>query len=1338
MKKSKHSIFFRIEFLALFLFIFLCSFSSIPSYSELSQEEIEASSATLDTDLENKFYSASQHGLGKAKRLISGKLEESPDYRKSASGYYKEDELLIKFIPGVSRVTQEGVLGTYGMTVKKSFKYTGIQVIKLPPSMNVEKALGKLTIEPSIEYAEPNFIYRICDAPNDPMFNDLWGLHNTGQTGGTADADIDAPEAWDIHTGSEDVVVAVIDSGVDYTHEDLQGNMWVNQTEAMGTTGVDDDSNGYIDDIYGINAVNGSGDPMDNNGHGTHCAGTIGAVGDNNVGVVGVNWDVEIMALKFTSVTGSGYTSDAVECIEYVLDMHDRGVNIKVTSNSWGGGSYSQALYDAISALGDRGVLFIAASGNSNLNNDAVPHYPSSYDLYNIIAAAATDHDDALASFSNYGATSVDVAAPGVAILSTVPGGGYQPAPGDIFFDDVESGAGSWTPDTPWAITTTQYYSPDNSWTDSPAGNYSNNADVSLTSGVIDLSGYTGQNVALGFRAWIDLETGYDYLYIEVSGDGGTNWTSVGRLNGHQLSWEAYSFYIPMSACTSQFMFRFRLDADFSITYDGVYIDDIGIGIGAGSNSYGQKNGTSMATPHVSGLAALIDSYNGGLDHLDIRDIILASVDPLSGLEGLILTGGRINAYSALLLDPADLPPTIYAISPYQGPVGAKVIINGNRFGDDQGEVTFYEGIQADNIISWSNTTIVVTVPVGAEPGPVTVTTDEGVTSAGVYFRVGNFLNLHAFTPTAVCRAAVAGVNGKVYAIGGLLQLGVSPIQLVQIFDLDLNYWTFGSPKPTPAANAAAAVIDGQIYVAGGSDQNFDRLNALEIYDPTADTWTAGAPMPVAVYGPGAVALDEKLYVMGGSSSSGYRSDLYEYDPSTDTWTQLASMNDARTFMGTGVIDGKIYVFGGYNGSAFLSSTEVYDPGIDTWTTLASMDVAMYDLGGTALDGQLYAFGGNSQSFWDPPHVQDIKVYDPATDRWEMDSHLINVARNALRATVLGSRIFVVGGYIGECALGMNESLGEAFEPFNPVVVSYLSASPSSGVIPLEVSFAAEASGGSGSYNYSWSFGDGETSDQQNPTHTYDAADTYDVEVTITDASDSSNSTTGQLTVIALDQPETLSVGISASPSSGQTPLTVTFTANISGGSPPYSLEWDFGDGTTETQSTDSDTAQKSHTYNNAGSYQVWVEVSSTSSGGTGTQTVQASIGISATTPPPPSGDGDGDGGGGCFIATAAYGSPLEAQVDLLRKFRDRFLLTNPTGRSFVMLYYAFSPPAADFIAKHDSLRAVVRLALLPAVGVSWVAVHLGPIGSLTLLFLLIGLIDVGAGMALKRMRLRI
>lgn len=298
---------------------------------------------------------------------------------------------------------------------------------QLPDDSELDAMINRLRDLPGIAYAEPNYVLSMAEPtiPNDSQFDELWGLHNTGQTGGLADADIDAPEAWSITTGSHEIVVGVIDTGVDYSHPDLVSNMWTNPGE-IPDDGIDNDGNGYVDDVYGWDFVNDDNDPYDDNGHGTHCAGTIAAEGDNATGVTGVNWNAQIMALKFLNSGGNGTTADAIEAVNYATMMNrDFGVNIRLTSSSWGGGAYSEALEDAIRASGDADMLFVAAAGNNNADNDASPYYPATYPLDNVISVAATDHNDAKASFSSYGATTVDLAAPGVGIYSTQPGGGY-------------------------------------------------------------------------------------------------------------------------------------------------------------------------------------------------------------------------------------------------------------------------------------------------------------------------------------------------------------------------------------------------------------------------------------------------------------------------------------------------------------------------------------------------------------------------------------------------------------------------------------------------------------------------------------------------------------------------------------------------------------------------------------------------------------------------------------------------------------------------------------------------------------------------------------------------
>ncbi|MEX2558280.1 MAG: S8 family peptidase, partial [Pirellulales bacterium] len=299
----------------------------------------------------------------------------------------------------------------------------GTLLIETPTGISHADLHGTLAGLPGFRYVEPNFVVGVGATPNDPAYPKLYALNNTGQTGGTPDADIDAPEAWDLATGSTSVIVGVIDTGVDYTHPDLAQNIWTNPGEIAGD-GIDNDGNGFVDDVHGYDFRNGDPDPFDDNGHGTHVSGTIGAVGDNATGVVGVNWNVSIMGLKFLGVNGSGFISHAIQAINYVTMMRGLGHNIRLTNNSWGSGGYSQGLYDAIAGNEAAGVLFVAAAGNDDgNNNDTSPRYPASFDLPNIIAVAATDHNDALATFSNIGPTSVDLAAPGVSILSTVPGG---------------------------------------------------------------------------------------------------------------------------------------------------------------------------------------------------------------------------------------------------------------------------------------------------------------------------------------------------------------------------------------------------------------------------------------------------------------------------------------------------------------------------------------------------------------------------------------------------------------------------------------------------------------------------------------------------------------------------------------------------------------------------------------------------------------------------------------------------------------------------------------------------------------------------------------------------
>lgn len=337
---------------------------------------------------------------------------------------YSPDKLLVKFRNGASAAQIQSVVNAQGALSVQGFRHTARvtagtidqwRVMQLGRGADLVRIRAALMRNPLVTRVEYNYQVRIALTPDDPGFSQLWGLHNIGQTGGATDADVDAPEAWDLTTGDSSVVVAVIDTGVAYDHPDLAANIWINTGE-IPSNGIDDDGNGYIDDVYGYDFSNNDSNPYDDHGHGTHVSGTIAAVGNNALGVTGVTWRARIMGVKFLDASGSGSLEGAISAILYAASN-----GAKVMNNSWGGGGFSQALMDAIQAADQAGALFIAAAGNSGSNNDLTPNYPSNYEVQNVVAVAATDHGDLKASFSNYGATTVDLGAPGVSIYSTVP-----------------------------------------------------------------------------------------------------------------------------------------------------------------------------------------------------------------------------------------------------------------------------------------------------------------------------------------------------------------------------------------------------------------------------------------------------------------------------------------------------------------------------------------------------------------------------------------------------------------------------------------------------------------------------------------------------------------------------------------------------------------------------------------------------------------------------------------------------------------------------------------------------------------------------------------------------
>ncbi|HEX8130998.1 MAG TPA: S8 family serine peptidase [Pyrinomonadaceae bacterium] len=400
--------------------------------------------------------------------------DHDSDEADDTTGELEDAEVIVRFRPGTSRAAIERITEGLNDRLLDRFEFINNQaVIADEDGLAPETVASEYRGLPEVEYAEPNFVIELDPTghvaddsdealrgrdddddddddppvvrhpgdggaqPNDPLFNEQWSLLNTGQREGKSGADVCATRAWTKTKGSRKIVVAVIDTGVDYNHQDLSKNMW---TRPASLAPYSDEDLGDFDDRHGFDAADNDGDPMDDNGHGTHCAGIIGAEGDNSDGIAGVNWEVEIMPLKFLGRSGSGTTKDAIECINYVVARKKAGVDVRIISASWGSTARSRALGDAIKRAGDEGILFIAAAGNSSTNNDTRPHYPSNYDLPNVLSVAALTRTDVLARFSNFGAKTVHIGAPGAEIMSTWPGNQYEEHSGTSMATPVVSG----------------------------------------------------------------------------------------------------------------------------------------------------------------------------------------------------------------------------------------------------------------------------------------------------------------------------------------------------------------------------------------------------------------------------------------------------------------------------------------------------------------------------------------------------------------------------------------------------------------------------------------------------------------------------------------------------------------------------------------------------------------------------------------------------------------------------------------------------------------------------------------------------------------------------------
>jgi len=633
-----------------------------------------------------------------------------------------EHEVLVRFARGETLDTARAAASRHGLEMARYFAWLSThegQVIGLlrSPTQTTAGLLAELRADASIALAEPNYLRHPTDlrSPNDARFSELWALRNTGQVVngfvGTPQADIGFLRAWGLaRPTTNEIVVGVIDSGIDPTHPDLTNNLWLNPGELPGN-GMDDDADGYVDDLHGYDFVLGTGALSDSGYHGTHVAGTIAASGNNGLGVVGVDFLAHIMALKVSTDGENFDTAAVITAAEYAAMQKSRGVNVVALNASYGGGGFSSVEQSSIQAAGDVGIIFCAAAGNDGANNDVTFDYPAAYRLPNMIVVAATDQDDALASFSNYGATTVDLAAPGVNVLSCLPldqaaGLAYVEQAAKVYSANTLTFGGN----TPTAgITGTLIYCGLGNPGDFPAA--VSNQIALLLRGTLTFADKVANAMNAGARAAI--------IFNNVEGNFlGT----LGADNGFIPA-------ISLSQADGQ-----ALQAALPTVVTVVSVPDP-------TQMYQLLDGTSMATPHVAGAVAFAARNFPGDSVAQRRQRILDHGTLLPALASKTITGRRLNLAGIVDTDANGLPGW-WEQQYFAQPAGTNP--NGDADGDGASNLAeFLAGTVPTNATS----ALRLTATRGPQAGQVTL---QWPAAAGRYYRLLRTANPSAGFATLV------------------------------------------------------------------------------------------------------------------------------------------------------------------------------------------------------------------------------------------------------------------------------------------------------------------------------------------------------------------------------------------------------------------------------------------------------------------------------------------------------------------------------------------------------------------------------------------------------------
>ncbi|MCX7749665.1 MAG: S8 family serine peptidase [Clostridia bacterium] len=924
--------------------------------------------------------------------------------------YYKKGEIIVKYRETRNKETvrnriKEKIKSKIARTssfIPRSNKMLSenIELISVDINEDIEMMAKELGKDSEVVYAQPNYIYHTTYTPQDARFSEQWSFKNTN-TG----IDINAVKAWDVTRGSNSVVIAVIDSGVDINHPELNNNIYTNTREVPGNA-IDDDGNGYIDDVNGWDFHNNDNTVYDSpsaDSHGTHVAGTI-AASANNVGVIGVAPNVKIMPLKFINGDEGGTNADAILAINYAKKM-----GVTLANCSWGGYYLDTALQDAIS---NSGILFICAAGNDCTDIAANPHSPASFELSNVVAVSAIDADGSLASFSNYGQC-VDVAAPGVKILSTVPNNSYAFYNGTSMAAPHVTGIAALIKSQYPGISIpeiTQKIKNSSMTFDSiknmvPGGLVVDAYDAVKNTAVLNIRKSISTENSVYFE-WADVPNASTYVVsnLNVVKYQGTNTNFL--LGGLQPD-TSYIFNIAAKNSSGQVI------AEKRILKKSIWA---GKGNGLKASYYNDTNMSNLkltrkenvdfnwgsGSPDASiGSEAFSVKWQGELEAKYSEEYTFYA--QTQGAAKLWIDGKLIFDKSQ---DDSDTMQEVYG----------SISLEAGRYYPVQLE--YYESMGDASVkLLWSSVS----------------QTKEAVPLNRLYPFIGlsgAWSKMNSTNSGQFAKTHVMVENGQLYAV-----CEATNQQNISLYDEGQNTFVIKTNIPgSYKCNFSAASVNGKIYLFGGWDPSVGRgLDTVQEYDISSGSWATKRPLPIASYENAAIAVNNKIYVFGGQ----FNQNVYLYDPSWDSWTTVTQMPDdiANIFnYALTQVDGKIYLTGGRYGKwdpveniwtqTVLSSVYEFDTRNLIWTKKKDMPIARYDHGSAALDGKIFAIGG-SPVFG--RKISNVDMYDLESDTWYSRDNLLS-PRCQMGVANLNGKIYALFGITSGMA-GYNDA--DVFAPRN-------------------------------------------------------------------------------------------------------------------------------------------------------------------------------------------------------------------------------------------------------------------------------------------------------------------